>query len=92
MHFWPLLGIEDNAKFSIVFVLKFLSCFCPQDNIFIYNIAEVISKHVKIVFDFYFSDDYAIFKLIKISDEQITSKCENLAVAILPLTLHVLCL
>ena len=42
--FLPLLGSENNAKFSIAFVLKTFVVFSLQNDIFIYSIAEIVKK------------------------------------------------
>ena len=44
MHFLVLMRIEDNAKFGIYFVLRISIVFSPQDDIFIYYIAEIFKK------------------------------------------------
>ena len=36
--------IQDNAKFSISFVRKYPLCFSPQNDTFIYCIAEIFKK------------------------------------------------
>ena len=39
------LGIEDNARFSIAFMLKTSIVFFPEDNNFIYKIAEIFKSY-----------------------------------------------
>ena len=41
MHFLLPLGIVDNVKFGISSVLKYPSCFSPQDDNLIYDIVEI---------------------------------------------------
>ena len=44
VHFLPSLRIQDNAKFSISFVLKYLLGFSLQNDILIYYMAEISGK------------------------------------------------